>query len=60
MLFANSAAFLCITKLGAMPSMPWRHEVEDFLGKYFPNEKFFWSIILFVLFDVNNLLNNLF
>ena len=28
--FGNSAAFLCITRYGAMPSMPWRKEVDEF------------------------------
>lgn len=28
MLFGNSSAFLCITKKGAMPSLPWRKEVD--------------------------------
>ena len=37
MRFGNSAAFLCITKLGAMPSMPWRKDVDQFINKYFPN-----------------------
>jgi len=37
MRFGNSAAFLCITQLGAMPSMPWRKEVDAFIAKYFPN-----------------------
>lgn len=32
--FGNSAAFLCITKLGAMPSMPLREEVDHFMKKY--------------------------
>ena len=32
--FGNSSAFLCITKLGAMPSMPLRKEVDDFMVKY--------------------------
>jgi sugar/nucleoside kinase (ribokinase family) len=37
MRFGNSSAFLCITKLGAMPSMPWRKDVDAFIEKYFPN-----------------------
>ena len=37
MRFGNSSAFLCITKLGAMPSMPWRKDVDAFINKYFPN-----------------------
>jgi ribokinase len=32
--FGNSAAFLCITKEGAMPSMPSRSEVDAFIQKY--------------------------
>ena len=34
MLFGNSAAFLCITKNGAMPSMPDRKSVDEFMAKY--------------------------
>ena len=34
MRFGNSSAFLCITKCGAMPSMPLRKEVEDFMQGY--------------------------
>ncbi len=37
MRFGNSAAFLCITKKGAMPSMPLRKDVDSFIDKYFPN-----------------------
>lgn len=37
MRFGNSSAFLCITKLGAMPSMPLRKDVDSFINKYFPN-----------------------
>jgi ribokinase len=32
--FGNSAAFLCITRLGAMPSMPVRKEVDEFMQAY--------------------------
>lgn len=32
--FGNSAAFLCITKRGAMPSMPFREEVDKFVATY--------------------------
>jgi ribokinase len=32
--FGNSAAFLCITKSGAMPSMPRREDVDAFIQKY--------------------------
>jgi len=32
--FGNSAAFLCITKSGAMPSMPLRSDVDAFISKY--------------------------
>lgn len=32
--FGNSSAFLCITKSGAMPSMPWRKDVDAFIQKY--------------------------
>jgi sugar/nucleoside kinase (ribokinase family) len=32
--FGNSSAFLCITKNGAMPSMPHRKEVDEFIKKY--------------------------
>ena len=31
MQFGNCAAFLCITKPGAMPSLPWRAEVDKFI-----------------------------
>ena len=34
MVFANSAAFICITRKGAMPSMPSREEVEKFMVQY--------------------------
>jgi sugar/nucleoside kinase (ribokinase family) len=32
--FGNSAAFLCITRSGAMPSMPLRKDVDQFITKY--------------------------
>jgi sugar/nucleoside kinase (ribokinase family) len=32
--FGNSAAFLCITRPGAMPSVPFRKEVDEFIKKY--------------------------
>ena len=32
--FGNSAAFLCITQKGAMPSMPLREQVNEFIAKY--------------------------
>lgn len=32
--FGNSAAFLCITKSGAMPSMPLRKDVDQFINSY--------------------------
>ena len=32
--FGNSSAFLCITKNGAMPAMPKRKDVDDFMQKY--------------------------
>ena len=31
--FANAAAALCVTKMGAQPSAPTRVEINDFLGK---------------------------
>jgi sugar/nucleoside kinase (ribokinase family) len=34
MLFASCAAFLCITKHGAMPSLPKKTEVDEFMMKY--------------------------
>jgi len=34
MMFASSAAFLCITKHGAMPSLPLQKEVDEFMVKY--------------------------
>ena len=35
--FGNTSAFLCITKYGAMPSMPFRNEVEHFRETYYPH-----------------------
>lgn len=32
--FAHSSAFLCITKRGAMPSMPERTDVDKFMEDY--------------------------
>lgn len=32
--FAHSSAFLCITKKGAMPSMPDRNSVDKFMEDY--------------------------
>jgi ribokinase len=32
--FANAVAALCVTKHGAAASMPYRHEVDDFLSKH--------------------------
>jgi sugar/nucleoside kinase (ribokinase family) len=34
MLFGNVAAFLCITKMGAMPSMPDRVTTNTFIEEY--------------------------
>ena len=34
MMFGNSAAFLCITSFGAMPSMPLRKQVDQFMQTY--------------------------
>lgn len=34
MVFANSCAFICITRYGAMPSMPHEKEVTDLISKY--------------------------
>ena len=36
MRFGNSAAFLCITRNGAMPAMPSRQEVDNFIQHYHP------------------------
>jgi len=38
--FANAAAFLCITKKGAMPSNPTKQEHEAFVTKYLSDLKF--------------------
>ena len=46
MRFGNSAAFLCITKKGAMPSMPLRCSVDEFNKKYFSNWIYWEKIIL--------------
>lgn len=37
MTFGNASAFMCITKYGAMPSMPHRDEVDKFLKAYLPS-----------------------
>lgn len=34
MQFGNASAFLCITKSGAMPSLPVRADVDKFLETY--------------------------
>jgi sugar/nucleoside kinase (ribokinase family) len=34
MLFGNVAAFLCITKMGAMPSMPDRTATNTFIEEF--------------------------
>lgn len=34
MIFGNSAAFLCITKKGAMPSMPDRPTTNHFIEEF--------------------------
>lgn len=34
--FGSASAFLCITKHGAMPSMPKFETVDNFIKKYFP------------------------
>lgn len=41
LIFGNSAAFLCITKKGAMPSMPHREEVNKLVEEFqlFATEK---------------------
>jgi len=36
LLFANAAAFLCITKEGCMPSIPSIEEVKEFLTDFKP------------------------
>ena len=33
LIFANAAAALCVTKVGAQPSAPSREQIEDFLNK---------------------------
>lgn len=30
--FANAAAAIAVTRSGAQPSVPWRHEIDDFLA----------------------------
>jgi ribokinase len=32
--FANAAAAISVTRLGAQPSIPWRREIEDFLARH--------------------------
>jgi len=34
MTYGSAAAFLCITKHGAMPSMPKSDVVDEFIAKY--------------------------
>jgi len=29
--FAHAAAAIAVTRKGAQPSVPWRHEIDDFL-----------------------------
>ncbi len=38
LVFGNCAAFLCIIKKGAMPSLPWRKDLDVFLDKYINNK----------------------
>lgn len=33
-MFGNASAFLCITKKGAMPSLPYRKDVDEFIKNY--------------------------
>lgn len=33
-MFGNVAAFLCITKKGAMPSLPYRKDVNEFYKNF--------------------------
>lgn len=56
MRFGNSAAFLCITQLGAMPSMPWRKEVDAFIAKYFPNSWTNYNDYAFLI--INQIIKN--
>jgi len=39
MLFANTCAYICITRQGAMPSMPTMTEAQDFIKKYLSDKK---------------------
>ena len=34
LMFGNASAFLCITKKGAMPSLPYRKDVDEFIKNY--------------------------
>lgn len=34
LMFGNVSAFLCITKKGAMPSLPYRKDVDDVIKTY--------------------------
>lgn len=34
LMYGNVSAFLCITKQGAMPSLPWKKDVEEFYKNY--------------------------
>ena len=42
MMFANASAFLCISILGAMNSMPKREDVDNFLQKYLKD--YIWNV----------------
>ncbi len=44
-MFANAAAFLSITKKGAMNSMPLRAEVDKFIETYLKSENY-WNLII--------------
>lgn len=46
MTYGSAAAFLCITKHGAMPSMPKSDVVDEFIAKYWKKYyKYKWNII---------------
>ncbi len=32
--FANAASAICVTRMGAQPSAPYRHEIEEFLAEH--------------------------
>ncbi len=55
MQFGNASAFLCITKSGAMPSLPVRADVDKFLETYLTSWLFRRSIKKNQRYDKNHL-----